>query len=47
MGRDGLRIRELEMALGSSEKKIEKNEKETVIVQRRGLRANKDDKLED
>ncbi len=37
-----LRIRELEMALGSSEKKIEKNEKETVIVQRRGLRANKD-----
>ncbi len=33
------RTRELENALGSGVKKVEKNEKETVIVQRRSLRA--------
>ncbi len=37
-----LRVSELEEALGSNVKKIEKNEEQTVIVQRRGLRANKD-----
>jgi len=35
------RSRELEMALGTDLKKIEKNELETVIVQRRSLHANK------
>ena len=34
--------RELENALGSSEKKVEDNEKDTVIVQRRCLRAASD-----
>ena len=34
--------KELEAALGSNEKKIEKNERETVIIQRRCLRAAKD-----
>ena len=33
--------RRLEMALGSNEKKIEKNEAETVILQRRSIRLNK------
>jgi len=33
------RTRELERALGSSVKKVEKNEKETVILQRRSIRA--------
>jgi sialic acid synthase SpsE len=33
------RTRELELALGSSLKKVEENEKETVVVQRRCLRA--------
>ncbi len=33
------RARELEEALGSENKKIEDNEKETVIIQRRGIRA--------
>lgn len=36
------RSRELEAALGSTEKKIEKNEKETVILQRRSVRAKYD-----
>ena len=36
------RTRELEYALGSSIKKIEDNEKETVILQRRCLRASQD-----
>lgn len=36
------RTRELEMALGSREKRIEANEQETVIVQRRCLRATED-----
>ena len=36
------RSRELELSLGSSEKKIEDNEKETVILQRRAIRAKKD-----
>jgi N-acetylneuraminate synthase len=36
------RTRELEMALGSAEKRIEANEQETVIVQRRCLRATED-----
>jgi len=34
--------RELEFALGDGEKGIEKNERETVIIQRRALRAAKD-----
>jgi len=33
------RTRELEVALGSKEKKIEKNERETVVIQRRCIRA--------
>jgi len=33
------RTRELEMSLGSSDKKVEANEAETVILQRRSLRA--------
>lgn len=33
--------RELEAALGDGIKKIEKNELETVVIQRRGIRANK------
>jgi len=33
--------RELESALGTAEKKIEDNEKETVVVQRRCIRANR------
>jgi N-acetylneuraminate synthase len=36
------RTRELELALGSSRKQIEENEQETVVVQRRCLRAAKD-----
>ncbi|MDC0999948.1 N-acetylneuraminate synthase family protein, partial [Methylophilaceae bacterium] len=36
------RTRELEYALGSEEKKIEKNEINAAVVQRRSLRANKD-----
>ena len=37
-----LRTRELEYALGSDVKKIEENEKETVIVQRRSIWLKKD-----
>ena len=33
------RVRELELALGKTVKKIEENEKETVILQRRAIRA--------
>jgi N-acetylneuraminate synthase len=33
------RTRELELSLGSSEKRVEKNEKETVVLQRRAIRA--------
>ncbi len=36
------RTRELERALGSSEKKVADNEQETVVIQRRCLRAAKD-----
>ena len=36
-----LSTRNLEMALGDGRKKIEKNEKETVILQRRSIRVNK------
>jgi N-acetylneuraminate synthase len=36
------RTRELEMALGDGEKKIEENEKNTAILQRRCLRATRD-----
>ena len=36
-----LRSRELELSLGDGIKKVEKNEKETVIVQRRGAHLNK------
>ncbi len=36
-----LRSRELELSLGNSLKKIEKNEKNSVIVQRRSIRASK------
>lgn len=36
------RTRELENALGNGVKKVEKNEKETVVVQRRSLRARED-----
>ena len=34
--------RDLEESLGKSEKKIEKNEVETVILQRRSIRLNED-----
>lgn len=37
--------RELEYALGGTVKKIEENEKETVILQRRCIRANRDIKI--
>ncbi|MBI04287.1 MAG: N-acetylneuraminate synthase [Pelagibacteraceae bacterium] len=37
-----LKTRELELALGYENKKIEENEKESVIVQRRAIRAFKD-----
>jgi sialic acid synthase SpsE len=36
------RTRELELALGGTIKKVEENEKETVVVQRRCLRASRD-----
>jgi sialic acid synthase SpsE len=36
------RARELEAALGSEEKKVEENELETVVIQRRGIRASVD-----
>ena len=36
-----LRSRELERSLGSKTKKIELNEKDTVVVQRRSIHANK------
>lgn len=36
------RTRELEYALGSADKKVEENEEETVVVQRRCLRAARD-----
>ena len=36
------RTRELEKSLGSKIKKIEDNEIETVVLQRRAIRANKD-----
>ena len=39
---EGERTRELEYALGSSIKKVEDNEKETCILQRRCLRASRD-----
>ena len=35
------RSRELELSLGNGEKKIEDNEKETVVLQRRAIRAKK------
>ncbi len=38
------RTRELEMSLGVATKKVEKNEIETVIIQRRGIRVCKDGK---
>jgi len=41
------RTRELENALGCGVKKVEKNEQETVIVQRRAIRASKDLKIGD
>ena len=34
-----IRTRELELSLGSGVKKVEDNEKETVILQRRAIRA--------
>jgi sialic acid synthase SpsE len=34
-----VRTRELEMALGTEEKRVEDNEKETVVLQRRAIRA--------
>lgn len=37
-----MRTRELEYALGSGDKRVEANEKETVVVQRRSIRAAKD-----
>ena len=37
--------RELELSLGDGEKKIEKNEKQSVIVQRRGAWLTKDKKM--
>jgi N-acetylneuraminate synthase len=36
------RTRELEFALGEEEKKVEENERETVVIQRRGIRARYD-----
>ena len=36
------RVRELELALGTTEKKVEKNEEETVVLQRRSIRAKVD-----
>lgn len=36
------RTRELEAALGDGQKKIEENERETVVVQRRSIRASRD-----
>jgi sialic acid synthase SpsE len=36
------RTRELELALGGAEKKVEENERETVVIQRRGIRARYD-----
>tara|TARA_Y100000741_G_C18254913_1_gene558589 strand:+ start:502 stop:1569 length:1068 start_codon:yes stop_codon:yes gene_type:complete len=36
------RTRELEQSLGTTIKKVEENEKETVVVQRRAIRAKKD-----
>ncbi len=36
------RTRELEISLGNDLKKIEENEIETVVIQRRGIRVNKD-----
>ncbi len=39
------RTRELELSLGSDIKKVEKNEEETVVLQRRSIRAKKDIKL--
>ena len=36
------RTRELELALGSGEKRVELNERETVVLQRRALRAARD-----
>jgi N-acetylneuraminate synthase len=36
------RTRELEFALGNTEKKIEENERETVVLQRRCIRAKRD-----
>lgn len=36
------RTRELEAALGGEEKKVEENELETVVIQRRGIRASAD-----
>ena len=37
-----LRTRELEYALGSGDKRVEDNEKETVVVQRRSIRTTQD-----
>ena len=39
-----LSSRELELSMGDGEKKIEKNEKQSVIVQRRGAWLNKNKK---
>jgi N-acetylneuraminate synthase len=36
------RTRELELALGTGEKQVEPNERDTVVVQRRSLRAKTD-----
>jgi N-acetylneuraminate synthase len=36
------RTRELELALGSAEKRVEDNERDTVVVQRRCVRAARD-----
>tara|TARA_B100001063_G_C16775984_1_gene565375 strand:- start:1467 stop:2537 length:1071 start_codon:yes stop_codon:yes gene_type:complete len=41
------RSRELELSLGSIEKKVENNEKNSVIVQRRSIRASRDIKKND
>jgi N-acetylneuraminate synthase len=41
------RTRELERALGSPVKRVAENEKETVILQRRCLRAARDIKIDD
>ena len=35
------RTRELELSLGEEVKKVEDNELETIIIQRRGIRSNK------